>query len=206
MKKLILLVAAVLSMSVVANAQNAQVRFGLKGGLNMAGANDNPYSQVQPGFNAGVLLQIRLAGSRFAIQPEVLYSLQGEQEKFSGELIKFHLNYINIPVMLQCRIVRGLDIECGPQVGFLASAKAKIEALTWGMGEQPKESVNVTEQMHDVYFCLGIGLAYQVPDVAFGLFTRYNLGLTDMTKKQYVGPGEIAGQNRVLQLGIFFRF
>src|ERR1700754_1771953 len=119
-RSFLLLVCAV----AITTVSQAQVRFGFKGGANLANVTgDIEGVKMKIGFNAGAVAKISVTDA-FSIQPEVVYSNQGATIE---ELdVKMNLNYINIPVMFQYN-VSGFIIETGPQVGILASAKAKAE-------------------------------------------------------------------------------
>ena len=74
-KKKVLLTAVAIFAFGFANAQ--EVKFGVKAGLNMSTVQGGYYSgAVKPGFHIGGLAEIKL-NDKFAIQPELLYSLKG---------------------------------------------------------------------------------------------------------------------------------
>jgi len=189
MKKVILLVAAVMTMSVAANAQ---FNFGVKAGLNLANMTNSDGAKSLIGLNIGGLAQYKFEGSGFAVQPELLFSMQGA--KASEGDGKSALNYINVPIMLQYYVMPGLNVEAGPQIGFLMSAKAK------GGGE----SIDVKDGMNSVDFGINVGAAYQLADMPLGFFARYNIGVSNLAKDL---PDNVDGsKNSVFQIGAFWRF
>jgi hypothetical protein len=100
------------------NAQ--ETKFGVKGGLNIASLTNSSGASSLIGINIGGFAEFKL-NEKFAVQPELLYSGQGL--KYQG-LGNFNMNYINIPVMAKYYITEEFNLEAGPQVGFLMSAKA----------------------------------------------------------------------------------
>ncbi len=185
MRKLFLVVALMLTAGIVANAQ---FRFGVKAGMNISNvAADDTDNMV--GFSAGILGEFKI--SKFAVQPEVLYSFQGA--KYSGG--KFETSYLNIPVMAKYYITDGLSIEAGPQVGFLLSAKEKIDG---------EDDYDVKDFVNKTDFAINFGASYELSVIPVGFFARYSLGVTDIYKD--VDAGENAGKNRVFQVGAFVKF
>ena len=59
---------------------------------------------------------------KVGIQADLLYSQQGA-EFDAGE---FDLSYVNIPVVLKYYLVQGLNIQAGPQFGFVVDDKISI--------------------------------------------------------------------------------
>ena len=130
MKKIIIL-ALGLCAATAANAQD--VRLGVKAGLNLPNiiridGNDNVTStKVNPGFNAGVTLDIPLT-TGIAFTPEVLFASKGYKgETLAGEFTQTTY-FIDVPILASFKIAgSGLNIVAGPQVSFLTSTKNKLE-------------------------------------------------------------------------------
>jgi len=157
MKRITLALAVIILM--ISNSLNAQsvIRFGLKGGLNFATI-DVPGGSVDgtTGFHAGAYLTVKI--TKFAVQPEVLYSFQGADG--------LDLNYVNIPIMAKFYLIQGLHLEAGPQFGILLSA----------------EDSGGTD-VKDFYKSSDLGVAFGAGfDLPFGLGVgaRYVLGLSDI--------------------------
>ena len=130
MKKIIILAIGLF----VAGAANAQspIRLGVKAGLNLPniikGDGNNNYStKVNPGFNAGVTLDINLIKG-LAFTPELLYSTKGYKAETSlGEYTQT-THFIDIPILASINLGgSGLNLVVGPQVSFLTSTKNKFD-------------------------------------------------------------------------------
>ena len=162
MKKLFLVAA----ITAIGFAANAQVAFGVKAGLNLSNLKgDGESLDSKAGFNAGGFATIPVS-SMFAVQPEILFSVEGAKQ----DEIKYNLNYINIPVMFQYRN-SGFIGELGPQIGILASAKAKLD----------DETADIKDGFKSTNFALVIGAGYQLTN-GLGFGVRYNLGLSSIAE------------------------
>ncbi|RFM36610.1 porin family protein [Chitinophaga silvisoli] len=188
MKKSILAVLLVACAAVGAKAQT--LTFGVKGGLNVAKLTNIDDSHTRASIYAGGFANFAL-NDMFAIQPELLYSGQGYyyRDAFDNKYTT-KLGYINIPVMFQVHLVEEFFLEAGPQVGFLASAKAKAGKVT----------VDIKDDMSTADFGVGFGLGYQFP-IGVGVTARYMFGLTDAYKN-----ATEAHKNSVASIGLTYTF
>jgi hypothetical protein len=168
---------------IAGGSANAQSNMGVKGGINFSTLNTN--QNLKTGFHMGLVWPTYL-GSNVALQPEVVYSLQGV--KLSGES-QLNLGYINTPFLVQLRFGGGFRLEAGPQLGFLASAKTQTG--------NSLENVRSNYKMLDTGLAVGFGF---LGGSGFGFDVRYNYGLSDISK-----PGGDV-YNRVFQLGLFYQF
>ena len=184
-KTLLLGAATVLCMSSV----TGQTAFGLKGGVNIANMTDNPGKPRISG-HGGIFLN-RSIGNHFFIQPELLYSGEGQQYMWDNAEHRWALDYVQLPVMLQYYPISQLYIEAGPQVGLLISARDKITG-----GAQ----TNIKANISTVQYAIGTGLGVKATDKVL-LYGRYNFGLNDITSYD-----EIVHHSNVGQIGIAVYF
>src|SRR5215217_4216560 len=100
----------------VSNAKAQQIHPGVKGGVNISQLNfdNNTSSDSKTGLHIGALVHIHTSSKSWAIQPELLYSMEGAK-RIGNSSIKFNLSYLNIPVLLQYMFDNGFRIEAGPQ-------------------------------------------------------------------------------------------
>lgn len=184
MKKTIILAATVL-FTFGAKAQ-MKAHFGLKAGMNASELHQkNVSSDTKIGFNAGVLAHIHSAGSQFAFQPEVIYSLEGAKNIGSTKYQQ-DLHYVNVPLLAQYMFDNGFRIEAGPQIGFLVAAKVKD-------GAKNKDAFKSTA------ISLPVGLSYLTTS-GLGFDARYSFGLTDINDS----GNKLTGNN--FQFGLFWQF
>lgn len=186
MKKIILSTVAVFAFG-FANAQ--QTKFGVKAGLNIANfSGDVEDNSSKVGLAFGGFVEIKVS-DKFAIQPEVLFSAQGA--KSSSEDGKLNLSYLNIPIMAKFYVAEKFNLEAGPQLGFLVSAKTKYD----GNSEDVKKYYNSTD------FGLNLGAGYDVSkNIAIGV--RYSAGLSNIVKDS--GDDKVRNSNIAISLGYKF--
>lgn len=185
MKKIILTVMSVFAFS-FANAQGT--KFGVKAALNIASlTGDVNDASSLVCFQIGGFAEIKLS-EKFAIQPELLFSTQGN--KFdTGESL--NLSYVNIPVMAKYYVAPKFSLEFGPQIGFLTSAKAKYEG----------ESENFKDFFKSVDFGLNFGAGYDFTNkISAGV--RYNLGLSNIAEDS----GDESVHNSVFSVSVGYKF
>ena len=176
---------------------------GLKGGVNVSNmAIEEAGNKL--GLQGGVFAEFIF--NNFAIQPELLFSMQGakfsEVENGISNNAFLKNNYVNIPLMAKYYIFDGFCIEAGPQLGLLLSAKVKVKVS----GRSKPETGNYKSMLNNFDFSFNLGASYLIPNTPLGFYVRYSLGITDIIKDKYVDFGEIAGNNRVFQAGTFVKF
>lgn len=158
--------------------------YGIKAGINFAelwGEDALPESDRKVGYSVGAYASFKIAND-LKIQPEIIWSLQGEDSKESG---RYKISYINIPLMLKWTEGRFYS-EFGPQIGILTINTAK------SVPEELK-----LENFETFDFSLNVGIGYEIFD-DWGICLRYCQGLTNI----------VAGRdlkNSVLYLGISYR-
>lgn len=126
----ILMVGAFAAMLVCPQTATAGVKFGIKGGANIANVNGNFTDALGDwkstvGFCGGIFLELNF-GRVLTIQPEVLYTMKGA-DAGTGKL-KF--DYIEVPILLKLRIPTGSlhpFIFAGPAFGF--NLKAVLDGV-----------------------------------------------------------------------------
>lgn len=198
----------------------AQLHVGLRAGVNFA--NLKPEAVVpfksKTSANFAVLLNRQLNRS-FSIQLEPGFSQRGARYDISGEGLlngivlrsesvgKIHLNYIELPILLQYKPKIGrLEgiLSLGPEVRLqLGAAKfSYTDKIYYGgvksMDDSGKTNLGPNLNNFDYGFTGGLGIAY--PFHAFKIFTeaRYHLGL----RKIYTDGIKIFNRGASVHLGI----
>lgn len=185
MKKLLVLVF-VLSSVAVASAQ-VQVAFGIKGGVNLSNVDSDYSSDNITALHGGAFALFKL--TKIGIQPEVLFSQQGSKiddvQLGEGDL---KASYLSIPVMVKLYLIGGLNLQVGPQFGFLTAADF--------------DGRDVKDDFKNSDLSANLGLGWDLP---FGLTidARYNLGLSDV--KADGGNLEGSFKSRVIQLSLGYK-
>ena len=218
MKKIILTALAVCAIS-FANAQD--IKFGVKGGLNIASANISGIDKTffgevssRTSFHLGGLAEIKFT-EKFTFQPEILINsigvksslVESEPDYFYNSSNNIKLTYLNIPLIAKFNIFNGLSLDAGPQIGILVSAKNEFSVEETSRGSTFNESgtVSSTEQFKSLDFGLNIGTSYIIENNIF-FSARYYYGLSDIWKQ--VGDTDyiIGFKNNCVQLSVGYMF
>ncbi|MDQ6902021.1 MAG: PorT family protein [Bacteroidota bacterium] len=180
----------VASLFLLFSAKAQGVHFGVKGGINVSQLHfeDNSTSDSKVGVHLGVLAHIHTSSRQWAIQPELLYSLEGAK-KVGSAGDTYNLNYLNVPVLVQYLFDNGFRIEGGPQVGFLLKANIKGGGIT--VEDKGYKSTA---------FSIPLGIGY-LSSAGWGIDARYVFGLSDINDIR--NGGTI--QSNVFQLGLFYQ-
>lgn len=192
MKKFSILVAAIALTSVGALAQ--QVGIGIKGGPNFARLDANSslasnYSS-RTGWHAGAFVLFR--GERIGFQPEIIFSQQGSKFDYSGTPdLKSNFSYVNIPLILKLYTIAGINLQVGPQIGFLTKAE-------W---ETPSGTEDIKDDLKSTDISLGLGVGWDLP-FGLSLDARYNLGLNDNASS---GAPVTDLKNQVIQISAGYK-
>jgi hypothetical protein len=174
-----LLFAAALVLGVTATA-SAQVRFGVKAGLNLANVmfdgEDDQDTKMLPSFHAGGVLEFGLTemvGLSAGLQ------VSGKGFKISEDDFEAKSNpiYLQVPLAVYYQS-SGLYIGAGPYVGFGLFGKNKVEIL----GEEEDEDISFGSSADDEYapldFGIGAELGYNIN--ALRVSASYNFGLANL--------------------------
>ncbi len=187
MKKVILFIALfILTMS-----SFAQTGFGVKAGLNSYALTSNVDDKSfisAPHF--GAFAQIYVT-EIFSVQPELVFSGQGNGYELNDVKETRDLDYLNIPVMLQLNTKKGFTFEAGPEFGFLMSAKYKEDGAV-------KQDIKSSFKSSNLSF--GLGLVYRMK-IGLGFGFRYNIGLSNISSVAGVTEKSTGGQ-----IGLSYKF
>lgn len=173
-----------IAFAITAQSQ-VEFKLGVKAGINISkvdvkesiiGYETVKSSELTSG-HAGLFARIKVLG-KLAVQPEFLYSMQGSVQEFKlGNIYSneksLKTRYFEVPIMLKFYPLAGLNIQAGPEFGFLSEAKLDGEAVKRNLN---KSSVSVN-----------VGLGYDLP-FGLGVDARYNIGMTEIYK-DYKGQG-----------------
>jgi hypothetical protein len=155
-----------------------------KAGINIStitGDGINKKSKV--GLVAGIEAEYGIS-EKFGLQFGLLYSMEGCKSDavvaagegasaFRAEGVKWNLDYINIPIMAQYYVVKGLAVKAGIQPAFNVRGKWSVDGNSGKMkdiGYEPKA----------FNFSIPVGLSYEYQN--FVLDARYNIGVTKLVK------------------------
>jgi len=175
----------------------AQANFGVKAGMNIG--SPEYYGQelknvVLPHMRA--YMQFMLA-EKFYLKPQLLYSMKGGD--FESELQTYtefydlRLNYIDVPILLGYNIYDKLNIEVGPQIGYLLSAKSGWISIEGGSDSREDK----IDRFKKTEISLSIGANYNIYRKV-SIYLGYQKALSNIHKHNHSGHTK----NSVFQFGI----
>ena len=190
MKK-ILLMAVVMLASVASYAQQAVGTFTLlpKIGMNVASLTKCDGCDPRIGLAAGVEAEYQ-ATDIFSVSAGLIYSMQGNKAKAEGVTQTTKLDYINIPILANVYVTKGLAVKLGVQPAFNVSDKVKLSG-----GKASVEAEDVGAESFD--FSIPVGLSYEFNNIV--LDARYNFGVTNIAE-----GGD--AKNSVFQFTLGYKF
>lgn len=222
MKKILLIFFAIISLQML-TAQN--VVYGVKGGLNYSKFIQNFDSPIdyknKLGYQIGGFVKIKLTNKLY-VQPELLYSFQGT--KYDTNLIPLILpqnpedplfndnssgriaeSNIILPVMLKYYFTDKLNIELGPQLGYLFHVKEDNEIVV----DTNEDTIIADRDRSASDFNLGmdIGVGYGFNE-NIGVNFRYNYGFNRIERNHNLGNyiSNFKLRNSVFQLSLEYWF
>lgn len=176
MKK-ILLMAVVMLASVASYAQQAVGTFTLqpKIGMNVASLTKCDGADPRIGLAAGVEAEYQ-ATDIFSISAGVIYSMQGNKYDYDvlgkKTVTKTNkLDYINIPILANVYVVKGLAVKLGIQPAFKVNDQVKTSV------DEGSTTADV-DKAESFDFSIPVGLSYEYSNVVFD--ARYNFGVTNI--------------------------
>ncbi|MCB2378903.1 PorT family protein [Hymenobacter sp. BT635] len=202
MKKTTVLLSLLAAIGLTTTAQ-AQVRFGVKGGVNLSSYSGLTKEQKEidenlVNANGGVMMNAPLSDDGFfSIQPELLYSGKGIKFKFDGGETVERTHYVDLPILAKIN-ADGFIFEAGPQVGYMVTRKG---TLTAG-GETAEDSDFNGVNRFDLGYVAGVGYELE-SGLGFGI--RYNGGLLDVAK-EVDGQETFNTKNSVFQFQVGYLF
>jgi hypothetical protein len=123
-------------------------------------------TKMRVGLAAGLEFEYGVA-ENFGLSAGVLYSMQGAKIDIVGnDKVTMKLDYINIPILANYYIVKGLAIKAGVQPGFNVQKKLDDVKL---------------DDVKGFALSIPVGLSYEFSNVV--LDARYNWGLTKAFKE-----------------------
>lgn len=181
MKKLML---SILAVAFSASVFSQGIDLGVKVGANFSTINDAVNVKNKTGLLFGAFAGVKFT-SKLGIQSELLYSQQGAEFEGLGDV---NLNYVNLPVFAKIYLVKGLNIQAGPQFGFVVDDNVS----------KVFKEINSSIKAKDFDVSGLIGLGYDLP-VGVRIDARYNFGLTET-----IDGGD--GKNGVFSLALGYSF
>ena len=190
MKKFLASALMLLAASTTTFAQNAVGSFSLqpKAGISIADMTDTKGTTSRIGFVGGLEGEYQ-ASDIFSLSLGVNYSQEGFKMKNSDNKIK--LDYINVPILANVYLTKGLAVKVGVQPGFNVGNSVTVDGNTMSSSKKDYDGIK------SVALSIPVGLSYEISNVV--LDARYNWGVT----KAFDG---LDSKNSVFQVTIGYKF
>jgi hypothetical protein len=204
-KTINILLGLLLASGLSANAQN--LKFGILAGFDVANSHlmnkpkwyDSRVYYPMISFNLNGYVGYKNSGF-WGLSAEPGFIQKGGRQKGIDENIRFQINYLQLPILLDLYISDKFFISIGPEFSFLINSKAKST-----------HSSNTIEDIYDKWFELSglVGVNYQLTD-KLDIGMRYNHGLTYTSKITFTDIfgnqlAEIKEYNQYFQLIVRFK-
>jgi len=141
------------------NYAQAQVSFGLKGGVNLAQQNIRDIgldidSDEITGYNLGAFLEVPIGNGNIYFQPEVLLVQKGGVLNLDVADITTTINYIDVPILLKLKILNSnlfnVNVLGGPSFGYATNGE-EVEngtIIQLNFGEDMMLGYMLVEELH----------------------------------------------------------
>lgn len=187
MKKMTVSITAILLLlaTLLTLQAGAQWTAGVKAGAGISNFDEKSAHNLRnkTGGVLGGFAQYRFH-PQLSVQGEVFFSMQGARRDNGS----YDFNYIQVPVLFQTRVWKGLQVQTGPQLGILLSANIKEDGN--------KENIRDEARPHEISMVWGSSYAFEnglIADI------RYVMGLSDISES----GSDI--RNRSIQVTVGYR-
>ncbi len=195
MKKLLLLAIVLLSSAgIMAQEREGTLTVQPRVGMNLSSMTD--YNKMKFGYAFGMEMEYQITDI-FSLSAALMYSDQGAKDDETGTDEILDIDFVNVPIMLNCYVVPGLAVKAGVQPAFRTKTSVKYDGMKMDVDWLLKQYGTDTE-MSKFMLSVPVGLSYEYNH--FVLDARYNIGVTDLFK------GEGIMRNNVIQLTLGYKF
>ena len=190
-----MLLVAMMAFAAV-NAWSQDLFFTPKAGVNLANVAGDDYGKMKVGFVGGIEGMYMFTES-VGLSLGVYYSQQGCKPEgnvsivtFFGEdpLVKAAIDYVNIPIILQTYVYKGLAVKFGIQPSIKASEK--WEGKTIGVKDSLVKGFDLG---------MPVGISYEFYNIVID--ARYNWGFLNIFK-----DSDLKAKNSVFQFTLGYKF
>jgi hypothetical protein len=209
---------------IIMNNTKAQISYGVEAGMNISNWKGDAMQSLgnivdlskgfistksRTGIHVGAYASVPLT-EQISFEPGLFYSQKGyamkgdlkiDALKFLGvnATAKVESNYIDIPLLLNAEVAKGLHVYAGPQFSYLTGSNLHINTSVLGISLLNKR-LDLTNNFNrmDVAIAGGIGYAFEN---GFHIKAGYDYGLGKLDKND-----NFKAYNRVVKLSLGFSF
>lgn len=196
----LVLIFTFLAGSLVKVSAQPAIGFGVKAGINISKQSTSIETQNVEAIDLKGLLRLNggawfslFITDRLAVQPELLISGKGTDWNDPSYNVRDLLTYVDLPVMIRYQVIKLVNIQAGPQIGYLLVAKQKDNASG--------DVIKINDYYKKPDFAIAVGVEANLP-AKINVTARYVFGLTHVTTDvQYIDPWI----NNFFQLSVGYR-
>lgn len=169
MKKLLLVTIVMMaSLSTFAQREVGTLSLQPRVGISAADFNGASDTKARVGFIAGAELEYQL-NNWLGLSGGMFYSQQGAEADLSSADLTWKIDYVNVPIIANFYVWKGLALKAGLQPGFKMSAKFEGAAGNYQIGTD-------MDKVESIDLSVPVGISYDFGGIV--LDARYNFGLT----------------------------
>ena len=156
------------------DADGTEIVAGLAGGAEVG-------YQVSPAIGLSLGAYLMQQGCQ-KTQKDVLYRQASGRSGFTNVTATERNLYLNVPLLANVYVVKGLALKTGLQIGWLLKANLNTKALDVSV------DVDALRAYKTIDLSLPVGASYEYENVVFDV--RYNFGLVNIGKTDYIINGQ----------------
>lgn len=192
MKKFILAaIVMMVSVSTFAQREPGTVTIQPRIGFSAADFNNTEDTSARVGMVAGAEVEYYVS-NMLGIAGGLLYSQQGAEVDFARNKLKFKIDYINVPIIANIYVWKGLALKAGLQPGFKINSK-----IDGSSGDVHAEANMDNVKSFDI--SIPAGISYDFGRLV--LDARYNFGLLQVFDDDYLDS-----KNLTFQIALGYKF
>ncbi|MBC5994046.1 outer membrane beta-barrel protein [Pontibacter cellulosilyticus] len=174
MKKIIIIIVAIMGISFGAEAQKVQVGLRLGGNYSNfigAGADSLDLEGIWGG-HGGLIITVPIVSKHVAVRSDIIYSMKGA--KSENDSLNIDLGYLDVPIMGQL-IAGPFYLEAGPQMSFKVKSDIK--------DKENRENVqSLADNFKRTSLSYAAGAGFKIPSIGLDFGVRYNGDLSKLVK------------------------
>ncbi len=192
MKKIMFVaIAMMVSMTTFAQREVGTLSLQPRVGISAADFNNTDDTKARVGFIAGAELEYYVS-NMLGISAGMFYSQQGAEFEIGGADFTCKLDYVNVPIIANLYVWKGLALKAGLQPGFKMSSK--LEGSYAGFGGSTD-----MDDVKSIDLSVPVGISYDFGRLV--LDARYNFGLTKI-----FDDSNLDSKNLSFQLTLGYKF
>lgn len=162
------------------------VKFGLKGGLNIANFTGTDYeSDARFGLTVGAVVDLSLPAVPFGIETGLAYTQKGAEQTDQGVTGTLKVDYLELPVLAKFQLGPSgpatPHLVIGPYIGFNVNAEAELSGDGGSFSGDISDQTNGTE----IGGIAGVGVDFNLGVTRLSARAQYGYGFTNVFKDDF---------------------